>query len=431
MTNYNMTVGVTSAAGEAGEIVFTRSVYELAGLGFLLALVITMTICGNLLVCVTIMTNKRLQNPTNYFVMSLAMTDLLLGVIVLPFSVLLTLSPTWPFGAIFCNIYLSCDVTLCTVSILTLFAISLDRYFAVNKPLRYQQKMSARIVWKSTMGIWLFSIIMAFVPIHLGWNSPTMEVQNHAHPEVCTFELNKGYALLVSVGTYFAPLAIMCVVYTKVLSVAKRQVREINKLTRVGSFKSNTPQKALETETMLNGHGRGSGTSVCVANTDCDERGGCSPSPKAGVKDYLQPPSRHHHRHHVSQPPKQPHDRQKLASDTKATVTLASVVMAFAICWIPYFTLFTAKPFVSKPFNPHVDLFVLWLGYVNSTINPFLYAFYNSSFRHGFIKVLCRCCQERRNNKRIRLALAVRKSRAGSSSETSELSVLKQAMTSW
>ena len=77
-------------------------------------------------------------------------------------------------------------------------------------------------------------------------------------------------------------------------------------------------------------------------------------------------------------------------SERKAVVTVASVVVAFAVCWVPYFTVFVIKPFVSTPIDHRVDLLTLWLGYANSSVNPFLYAFYNSSFRDGFRRVLCR-----------------------------------------
>ena len=114
-------------------------------IGAILGLVVMVTVLGNCLVCVTVLTDRRMHSPTNLFILSLAGTDLCLGVLVLPFSVHTTLRSNWPFGAVFCNLYVSLDVTLCTVSILALFAISLDRYCALSWPLRYQTKMNARI----------------------------------------------------------------------------------------------------------------------------------------------------------------------------------------------------------------------------------------------------------------------------------------------
>jgi len=80
----------------------------------------------------------------------------------------------------------------------------------------------------------------------------------------------------------------------------------------------------------------------------------------------------------------------KIVSERKAVVTVASVVVAFAVCWVPYFSVFVIKPFISTPVDQSVDLLTLWLGYANSSVNPFLYAFYSSSFRDGFRRVLCR-----------------------------------------
>ncbi len=304
-----------------------RALWELIFLGLLIGIVIMLCVLGNFLVIVTVLTHQRLHNSTNFFILCLATTDFLLGVLVLPFSGVLTLHTEWPLGPVFCNIYISMDVMLCTVSILTLFAISIDRYFAVTMPLKYQRKVTSRLVGQICGSIWIFSFVLAFIPIHVGWNSNDGYIQNYSEPKACVFMLNKIYVCLVSFGTYFAPLIIMCAVYMKVLVITKRQVIEINKLSKIGFANDREAKK------------------------------------------------------HV-----------KLASDTKATITLASLVLAFAICWVPYFVLFTAKPFVSKDFNIHLDLFVLWLGYVNSCINPFLYAYYSTTFRNAFVRVLCRGC---------------------------------------
>ena len=119
---------VTTVAAPDEDVIL-RSLTERALLGTTLTLLVIVTVGGNLLVCVTIATTRRLQTVTNYLVTSLAVSDLLLGALVLPLSTVQTLTGgVWSLGPRVCNVYVSADVTLCTVSILTLFAISLDRY---------------------------------------------------------------------------------------------------------------------------------------------------------------------------------------------------------------------------------------------------------------------------------------------------------------
>ena len=423
-----------ASANDSGEVLpFDRSVPEMAVIGIILGFVIVVTICGNLLVCVTIATNKKLQNYTNYFVMSLAATDLLLGSVVLPFSAVNTITPIWHFGAIFCNIYTANDVMLCTVSILTLFAISLDRYFAVTTPLRYQQKMKSKVVYQILACIWVFSFLMAFLPIHLGWNTPNGIVMNYEQPEYCLFELNKPYVLLISLGTYFAPLMIMCGVYMKVLRITRHQVKEINKIQKLAGGATTAMLNRACVEDGTSSDGQNGRDAINKSQKDSDhQKNGISLHGKAshlGKNSNNGKGGHHgkngHHHHHTRE---KRHKEHRGVSDTKATVTLASVVLAFAICWVPYFVLFTAKPFLHVEINIHVDLFCLWLGYVNSSINPFLYAFYNSAFREGFLKVLCHRCPAYRRRQRRSSELAFRAyrvQRRGSSSDTSEMSAFR------
>jgi len=112
------------------------SVAETVGIGLALVVLIVVTVGGNLLVCVTIGTDRKLRTATNYFLLSLAVTDLLLGCCVLPVSAFATLNgdQPWTLGAAFCNVYVSTDVTLCTASILILFAISLLLCCCCSKP---------------------------------------------------------------------------------------------------------------------------------------------------------------------------------------------------------------------------------------------------------------------------------------------------------
>ena len=108
--------------------------------------------------------------------------------------------------------------------LLTIIIISLDRYFAICQPFRYHETVSVRLVWKLNAGVWLFSAFVGFVPIHAGWNTVDGSVQNWSASDKCVFQLNVVYALVIAVGTYFLPLAVMCTVYFKILRVSRKQV---------------------------------------------------------------------------------------------------------------------------------------------------------------------------------------------------------------
>ncbi|KAJ8405242.1 hypothetical protein AAFF_G00322330 [Aldrovandia affinis] len=200
-------------------------------LGLVLVLIILMTIFGNVVVCLAVGASRKLRCVTNCFIVSLAVTDLLLGLLVLPLSAMLELSGEWPLGATFCNIYISLDVMLCTASILNLFAISVDRYFAVTAPLRYPLLVTPGRVVVAMVLIWAVSLMVSFLPIHLGWNTPDLSVQNRGEDDpqrVCRFEWNSTYVLVDAFATFYVPLLVMCGTYYRILRIARGQARRIN-----------------------------------------------------------------------------------------------------------------------------------------------------------------------------------------------------------
>uniref|UniRef100_A0A8C8FSB1 G-protein coupled receptors family 1 profile domain-containing protein n=1 Tax=Oncorhynchus tshawytscha TaxID=74940 RepID=A0A8C8FSB1_ONCTS len=282
-------------------------------LGVTLSLLILLTVFGNVLVCLAVCATRRLRCLTNCFIVSLAITDLLLGILVLPFSALLQLSD-WPLGPTLCNIYISLDVMLCTASILTLLAISVDRYLAVTAPLRYSSLVLPRGVAITMALVWAVSLGVSFLPIHLGWNTVDGSVQNRGPGEEreCKFELNPSYVAVDASLTFYLPLLIMCWNYLRILRIARAQARPPRQLTSV-------------TAMALREH--------------------------------------------------------------KATVTLAAVIGAFMVCWFPYFTLFTIMGLRMQDY-PAAYPVVLWLGYINSALNPLLYAALNRDFRSAYARLL-------------------------------------------
>lgn len=103
--------------------------------------IILVIILGNALVVVAIARDRRnLGGLQNWFIASLAVADLLVGLFIMPLSLTNELMGHWVFGDAMCQLWLSTDVLLCTASILNLVLISLDRYWSITKAIVYLQQ---------------------------------------------------------------------------------------------------------------------------------------------------------------------------------------------------------------------------------------------------------------------------------------------------
>ncbi|KAM4713086.1 trace amine-associated receptor 1-like [Anableps anableps] len=180
-----------------------------------LGLLSVITVCGNLLVIISIVYFKQLHTPSNYLIVSLAVTDLLVGFVVFPLS--MSLSSCLYYRDIFCKIRDSFDVVLSTTSIFNLCCISVDRYYAVCQPLMYRSKINTSVV---------------LVMILLSWGVP---------------------ALFAIVFSFYLPVIIMLYIYLRIFLVAQRQARSIQNAAKSGATVSNMERKATKTLAIVMG----------------------------------------------------------------------------------------------------------------------------------------------------------------------------------
>ncbi|XP_030578036.1 trace amine-associated receptor 1-like [Archocentrus centrarchus] len=204
-------------------------------LGLLSALIVF----GNLLVIVSIIYFKQLHTPTNSLVLSLAVADLLVGVLVFPLSTKFTVSVCLFYQDLFCKIRNSCDVILSTASMLNLYCISIDRYYAVCQPLTYRSKMKAHVIVIMILVSWSVSILVAvgFLVAEL----------NH---EKCKGDCISDVLLANILGpalSFYLPVIIMLCIYLKIFLVAQRQARSIQNTTKCGATVSKMEKKATKT----------------------------------------------------------------------------------------------------------------------------------------------------------------------------------------
>ncbi|KAG7268479.1 hypothetical protein CRUP_016913 [Coryphaenoides rupestris] len=125
-----VTVGSPTAMGNesCGEQLLDFGRPEKMVIGVMLAIITAITVMGNTLVVIAVCVVKKLRQPSNYLLVSLAVADLSVAIVVMPFVIVTDLTGgKWLFGEVFCNIFIGMDVMCCTASIMTLCVISVDR----------------------------------------------------------------------------------------------------------------------------------------------------------------------------------------------------------------------------------------------------------------------------------------------------------------
>ncbi|CAI4225170.1 unnamed protein product [Auanema sp. JU1783] len=174
----------------------------------LLLLLIVLVIFGNALVILAVLIDKKLRTvTTNKFIASLAVSDILVGTIVMPFSLYYKLSnDEWTLGYAWCQFHLVSGVFSTTASIVHLVAISLDRYFAIMFPTEYQRHSVSTSTLPYVIMIWLMALAV----------SSTLFMEGPQHnARVCWIE-NPQYIVLSSFLSFFLPGVIVVYLYIKI-----------------------------------------------------------------------------------------------------------------------------------------------------------------------------------------------------------------------
>ncbi|XP_056637250.1 octopamine receptor Oamb isoform X1 [Diorhabda sublineata] len=210
-----------------------------------LAMINVMVIVGNCLVIAAVYYSSKLRSVTNFFIVSLAVADLMVGVAVLPFSATWEVFKVWIFGDIWCQVWLAVDVWMCTASILNLCAISLDRYVAVTRPITYPSIMSHSRAKGLIAGLWILSFVICFPPL-VGWRDRKLLEVDYSRdgnstqdtltaitpashcPWQCEITNEVGYVVYSALGSFYIPMFVMLFFYWRIYKAAVRTTRAIN-----------------------------------------------------------------------------------------------------------------------------------------------------------------------------------------------------------
>ncbi|XP_033843072.1 trace amine-associated receptor 8c-like [Periophthalmus magnuspinnatus] len=189
----------------------------------LLSLISLLTVTMNLLVIISIAHFRQLHSPTQLLILSLAVSDFLVGLFLIPVEILLT-EACWILGSTLCALYYMTNFTICSSSIGNIVLISVDRYLAICDPLHYNTKVTINRVRFCVCACWLCALIYNSLILKDFLSDP--DAHSSCYGE-CVVVLNYVTGNVDFVFTFISPITVIVVLYVRIFMVVVSQAHSM------------------------------------------------------------------------------------------------------------------------------------------------------------------------------------------------------------
>ncbi|KAF1386300.1 hypothetical protein PFLUV_G00093220 [Perca fluviatilis] len=374
------------------------------------------TVLGNALVILSIIVNRRLRTINNYFLLSLAVADLIIGVFSMNFYTLYLLVGYWPLGATLCDLWLVLDYAVSAASVLNLLVICLDRYLCMTRPLSYPAHRRRGSAAAMIGGAWLLALAL-WAPAILGWQTSGGRRAVVAYECYAHLLASPAVTLATTLPSFYLPAIVMVGLYCR-LSAASRgrlsalQAQRGARWTSCPSVRDFPFQRrswvtsdpgsdlSLNRESSTPKPGGSQKASryhpqtVAAARHAVDEDDN-----KTETESSNEDLHRTAFAAFASCPSLRSQDRRRrrvMARERRVTNTILAILLAFIVTWTPYNVMAVVAAFCHVCIPLELWIAGYWLCYVNSAINPACYALCNVTFRKTFCRLLrCRGNKQR------------------------------------
>ncbi|XP_066506561.1 trace amine-associated receptor 13c-like [Hoplias malabaricus] len=216
----------------------TKESLEYILLCFILSCVSVCTVFLNLLVIISISHFKQLHTPTNLLILSLAVADFLLGLI-MPVDIMQLMDSCWYLGIIAC--YMSPIISFVAMygSLWCLTLIAVDRYIAITDPLHYSRRITVQKTLLSVILGWCF--YLCYTILYLYFNDyffqPQLSTQCYGE---CFLAIKYYWVIIDLVVAFIAPCSVIIILYSSIFKVARHQAKSIRVVNNRISNKNGT-----------------------------------------------------------------------------------------------------------------------------------------------------------------------------------------------
>uniref|UniRef100_A0A8C6U731 Histamine H1 receptor n=1 Tax=Neogobius melanostomus TaxID=47308 RepID=A0A8C6U731_9GOBI len=339
-----------------------------------------LTIIMNLLVLYAVIREKSLHTVGNLYIVSLSVADLIVGTTVMPLNLVYLLEDEWKLGRAVCQFWLIMDYVASTASIFSVFILCLDRYRSVRQPLKYlkyRTRGKARVMISRA---WLLS--MAWIIPILGWRSFThVELKPEDENKCDTdFRFVTWFKVITAIFNFYVPCILM--------QHVRDRERIIHPTDSFGEMSQTSPaarvpqspkrRRSLK-ETLVSVPNSESGNKklamegykVEICN-NCEVNHSSVPWREEGIRDEKLDVENEATLKQTWQKfidnSRQRIQSLRIHKENKAAKQLGFIIVAFLLCWIPYFIAFMVMAFCKECVHHDLHMFTIWLGYINSTL---------------------------------------------------------------
>ncbi|CAH2063791.1 unnamed protein product, partial [Iphiclides podalirius] len=356
-------------------------------------IIFLLSISGNCLVITTLASNRRMRTVTNVYLLNLAISDFLLGVFCLPFTLVGQIYRRFLFGAVLCKLIPYLQAVSVSVDVWTLVAISLERYFAICRPLKSRKWQTQCHAYKMIAMVWMLSLMLN-APILIVSTLQPMRGNAFKCREVWTsLELERAFNLGLDAALLLVPFFIMsfayCLIVTKLWRGMRHEIQHNfnwqKQLTREESCKNNLLQR---TSTLKENE-----RDVCYKDTwGSNNLTKNEHEQKVEKKEQAYCMHTDIEFHHVV---RSTHIDKSIEAKRKVIRMLFVIILEFFVCWTPLHVINTIYLFYPDELYQYIGskgiVSLQLLAYCSSCCNPITYCFMNRKFRQAFVNLLKSC----------------------------------------